>query len=98
MAYQKDPMILIRLLTGDFQVYLNWHPADNIALPDLSLAFDPSTFPGPYRPETLAQTPGVGVYASCLPATHCKDKIRALFPGQASRNLINDCELSKPYI
>mmetsp|Transcript_20517 Transcript_20517/g.56874 ORF Transcript_20517/g.56874 Transcript_20517/m.56874 type:complete len:412 (+) Transcript_20517:106-1341(+) len=77
------------------QVHVNWYPADNIALPALSLAFDTSTIPPPLLPTKLRNWTVPRVYGSCLPAAHCVHKIRTLFPGPAQAS--PGAQLQRPH-
>jgi hypothetical protein len=49
------------------------------------MAFDPFTLPPSFAMASLRQRADLGVYGSCLPAAHCRAKMRTLFPSESKR-------------
>jgi len=72
---------LARRLDGA-QLYFNWYPAGNVRM-TAEMAFDLSTLPPSFAMASLSQRADLGVYGSCLPAEHCRDKMRNLFPSES---------------
>jgi len=75
---------LARRLDGA-QLFLNWYPAGDIRM-TAEMAFDPFTLPPSFAMASLRQRADVGVYGSCLPAAHCRERMRALFPNSTSQH------------